>query len=66
MKQAPRLILRGHALNEIYCYDTVSNKTYVACACGWSGQFRSNQRAREAHRDHKVDIVAKAAEGRQG
>ena len=45
--------LRGHALKKIYSYDSVSHLTHADCECGWGGNFRSNYRAREAHKEHK-------------
>ena len=57
-----RLIVKGHALRNTYCYDTVSHETQTTCECGWSRSFGSKWRAREAHREHKAAYAAQRAE----
>jgi len=57
---ATRLVMKGHKLAQIYCYDMVSMKSRAVCECGWSGNFRSNFRARQAHREHKMSLPAKS------
>jgi hypothetical protein len=53
--------LKGHKLLRVCSYDSVSHLSHADCECGWSGNFRSAVRAREAHLQHKEQVREREA-----